>query len=106
MEEINARIQKTMLGFEDHGIFTCMVTLEFKSTTVQGFGGYSMNGASNFGGQFIQEILRAVGVEEWEKLPGKHVRVRRDNSSIVAIGNIIEDRWFEPREFAKAYGGS
>ena len=35
----NAVIQSTMLGYEDHGILTCFLHLDY-SGAGQGFGGY------------------------------------------------------------------
>jgi hypothetical protein len=88
----NAKITSTMLGFEDHGILTCMLHLDYGSLH-QGFGGYSLK---YYGIEFIEKVLRAVGVETWEELRGKHVRVESDNLKVYRIGHIIEDRWYEP----------
>ena len=40
-------------------------------------------------------------VDEWEKLPGKYIRVK-DNGwgkTIDEIGNLMENKWFNIREF-------
>jgi hypothetical protein len=93
MKEIkNAKITSTMLGFEDHGILTCMLHLDYGGMN-QGFGGYSLK---YYGIEFIEKVLRAVGVETWEELRGKHVRVEADNLKVYRIGHIIENRWYEP----------
>lgn len=106
IEEKNAKITGTMLGIEDHGILSAMLYLDYGGAG-QGFGGYAMDtwdegfrrrvGAA-FGAEFILRVLHTVGVERWEHLKGQHVRVRADHSKVYAIGHIIEDRWFNPRE--------
>lgn len=107
-ETKNARIESTMLGYEDHGILTCYLHLTFGGCR-QGFGGYSMDAPNGhrdanhrrigtaYGMEFIARILETVGVTKWEDLKGKHIRVRGDMSSIEAIGHIIEDKWFAPK---------
>ena len=93
MDEIkNAKISGTVLGFEDHGILTCMLYLDYGGTH-QGFGGYSLK---HYGVDFIAQILRVVGVERWEDLIGKHVRVFANHDKVKSIGHIIEDRWYQP----------
>ena len=107
----NAKITSTMLGVEDHGILTCWLYLEYGESGCQGcqgFGGYSLDTPDKthvfwlrrvgcaWGMEFINRILAVVGVEKWEQLPGKHIRVRAEHSKVHAIGNIIKDNWFCP----------
>ena len=103
----NAKIASTMLGVEDHGILTCWLYLEYDGGG-QGFGGYSLDTPDKarthefrrvgcaWGMEFINRILAVVGVEKWEQLPGKHIRVKAEHSKVHAIGNIIKDNWFCP----------
>lgn len=103
MVEQNGIIRSTFLGSEDHGIPTAWLHLDFAGSG-QGFGGYTLTGAA--AAFWIKRVLETVGAESWEKLPGKHVRVRREKSydAILAIGHIIEDKWFYPRdEFRKEF---
>ncbi len=100
MEEKNARIDNTMLGFEDHGIFSSMIGLDYGGIH-QGFGGCGMGG--EFGTEYIKRLLKTVGVDQWEDLKGKHVRVRSERMKVHAIGHIIEDKWFSPEELAAEY---
>lgn len=94
METINAKIESTMLGFEDRGIMTWFLTLDFGGTG-QGFGGYALGGATtDFA---IKRILKVVGVEKWEDLKGKYIRVKREPRGLIkSIGNLLEDKWFDP----------
>lgn len=121
---VNARITGTMLGVEDHGILSSMVSLDYGGTC-QGFGGYAFDepvfvktsadvtsGSRGdfkgrrgcaFGMEFIRRFLEVVGVDKWEDLKGRHVRVRKTDEwgAIEAIGNIIKDDWFDPSAMAK-----
>ena len=108
-EVINAQIKSTMLGFEDHGIFTAYLSIEWPGAGC-GFGGYSLGkdvpaGASGYGSAYIQRILKTVGVEKWEDLKGKYIRVESQGlgGGIVRIGHIIEDKWFDPKELAAEF---
>lgn len=102
----NALIKSTMLGIEDHGIMTCYLMLQ-QSSAHQGFGGYGLDGPFNEAtkqrdpnklcGFWVQRILETVGVEKWEDLPGKHIRVAGDYHHITGIGHITDDKWFYPK---------
>jgi len=111
----NPQIESTMLGMEDHGILTFFLNLKFKGSG-QGFGAYAMDSfdlvkkrriGSAFGTDCILQILDTVGVSKWEDLKDKYVRVKRDGDSwgskIVAIGHIVEDKWFNIEELAKEH---
>lgn len=96
MEVVNAIILSTSLGSEGHGIFTANLMMKGESWA-QGFGNYHLNHNAAL---FISRTLEVVGVERWEDLKGKPCRIRRDDpsGSITAIGNLIEEKWFEPRK--------
>jgi hypothetical protein len=115
MAEIqNAKIVGTMLGYEDHGVLTAMVTLDFGGS-VQGFGGYFFQNYNEvtkrqegtaFGVEFIASVLKTVGVDTWEQLKGQHVRVDRDGHEIRRIGHLIENKWFTPKALAAVHFGN
>ena len=90
----NAIIKSTHLGYEDHGLLTCWLMLE-QPGNAQGFGGWSIKSNAGF---WVDRILGVVGVDSWEKLPGKHVRVDGDNLGIDGIGHIVNDKWFYPKK--------
>jgi hypothetical protein len=98
----NAKITGTMLGIEGHGIMSSFIYLEFDGGGV-GFGGYRLGGESGIA--YIEEILNVVGVETWEQLKGKHVRVDSEGigGKALGIGNIIKDKWLYHEEFFKRY---
>ena len=95
----NAQITNTMLGIEDHNCLTWWIHLNGPGWG-QGFGGrawdYVKDGktipSADFGST-IREVLEAVGVEKWEDLPNKYVRVESDHRLIYRIGHITEDCW-------------
>ena len=106
MEIENARIKSTQLGIEDHGIFTFFLHLEYDGAG-QGFGGYALDEwskkaetrvGSGLGIEMIRKILEVVGVDNWEDLPGKYIRVEHDNMGVYQIGHITKNKWFSPKE--------
>lgn len=109
---MNMQITNVSLSMADHGCLTYMLTLVGDGIGV-GFGGYCLGhgylGASEFdadgkGLVAMMKIMDVVGVERWEDLKGKHVRVNDDGwgGTVYVIGNIIEDKWFDQKEF---FGG-
>lgn len=84
----NARITKTMLGFEDHGLFTFMIDMYYGTNEAQGYGGYTDTPAGML--ETIKEILKVTGVEKWEDLKGQYVRVYISDGFIRSIGKILE----------------
>lgn len=107
----NAKITKTMLGWQDHGILTCTINLDY-GDAVQSFGGYSFDyhpegskerQASRYGMEFIAYLMRTVGVKTWEELPGTVVRVECSWDKVWRIGHFLEDKWFDPQELADDY---
>jgi hypothetical protein len=104
----NARITGTMLGVEDHGILSAFVHLDYGGTG-QGFGGYSLDATPAERsahskrrphaacGLFVARVLEVIGVDTWEELKGKSVRVRTEDGLVVALGHYLLDKWFEPR---------
>ena len=100
-----------MLGREDHGILTLTIYME-SGCCVWGVGGYALDGYdretkkrvfSAKSMESISEVLRVVGVDKWEDLPGKYVRYEDNGigSSVTKIGNIISDEWFDIAGFFK-----
>jgi hypothetical protein len=113
-EIINAQIEDTMLGNEDHGILTFYLFLKFDGSG-QGFGGYALSTYDKekkrrvghaFGTDCILQILDVLKARKWEELRGKYVRVKRDagwSGKIRAIGHIVEDKWFNIEDLAKEH---
>lgn len=88
----NAIIESATIGYEDHGILIFMLDLRHGECTHQGFGGYALKA------DHIKKILDVAGVQSWDQLKGKTIRIVRHDGFIQKIGHIIEDKWFDPRE--------
>lgn len=108
-EVVNAKIESTILGYEDHGIMTLWLHLTYGGSG-QGFGGYALDKwietskkrvGTGLGLDMIGEILQIADVDQWEKLPGRYVRVHLEDGLIVGIGDILKDKWFFPRQLFK-----
>lgn len=111
MEIRNAQITSTKLGREDHGIMTFFIFIKFNSCGC-GIGGYALDGKNPVSGEYgftpkgleaIAKICEVVGVEDWEDLPNKYIRIKYNGlgSTIDEIGNLMEDKWFNIRKFFK-----
>lgn len=110
MEIKNAQIKSTMLGREDHGIMTFMIFVEWGGGIGCGIGGYALDEYNKEtktrvfcaeSMEAVSKILETVGVETWEQLPGKYIRIKEKGwgETIDEIGNLMEDKWFNLREF-------
>lgn len=109
---INAIIEKATLTMEDHGLLTSYLHLSFGGSG-QGFGGYSLYlpkdfkhhvADSAYAGHWIARCLEVAGVSSWDKLPGKTIRVMKSDEwgSIISIGHIVNDIWFNPSQEFKS----
>ena len=107
----NAEIEGTMLGTEDHGIFTCFVQVTGDGWGC-GFGGYALDEykpekgeriGTAYGMEFIKRILITLEVSSWEKLKGTPVRVETTGigGRIARIGHFRKERWFDPQELLR-----
>jgi hypothetical protein len=85
MKTENAKITSTFLGREDHGIMTFFLYLEYDRAG-QGFGGYSLRN-TRFAMKAIDEVLKVVGVNSWEELPNKYIRVESERGTILRRGS-------------------
>ena len=106
---INAQITNTMLGREDHGIMTFMIFVRCDDFGC-GIGGYALDVKPKQEGdsiyspkamEVLSKILETVGVNKWEDLKGKYIRVVDEghNSAINEIGNLMEDKWLNFKDF-------
>lgn len=110
-EILNAKIVDTKLGV-DHGWMTAYLYLE-GGGWVCNYGGYCLdhwfgnaNEHASIGGfGSIIELMKVVGVESWEDLKGRFIRVKSHGwgSDIISIGNILRDEWFSFDEYFKGY---
>jgi hypothetical protein len=108
-EIVNAKIAYTMLGYEDHGIMSCYLTLE-GDVWACNYGGYALDqydkekrerfGTAD-GFNAIISLMKTLDVEKWEDLKGQFVRVESEGwgGGIVRIGHLMKDQWFSFEDF-------
>lgn len=95
MEIENAQIKKAEIFIEDHGILTAFLTLGFSGGLQQGFGGYNLDKEMS---AFVRGVLETVGVQKWDNLSGKIVRIKSEDGLIKGIGHPLDDKWFYPED--------
>jgi len=110
MEIINATIKNAEIQLDYDGAFlTAWIDLDYDGAG-QGFGGFCFDQfdktqnkrvGTAWGCEYIRQILEVIGVMKWSDLKGKNVRVKQDSNKVYAIGHIIKNRWFDPKENLK-----
>lgn len=101
----NALITSVDLSMADHGVLCLEMGLDGGGWGCV-FGGHVIGkgylGAKKFEGspkgiEYIMEIMNVVGVERFNDMKGKYIRVATEGwgSTVKIIGNIIEDKWFD-----------
>ena len=107
----NAKITSVDLSIADHGVATLRLVLEGAGWGCV-YGGYVLGkgylGADKFEGsakgmESIIRIMDVVGVEQFNDMTGKIVRVATTGwaDSIKIIGNVLSDKWFDIDSFFK-----
>ena len=107
----NALIESVDLSMADYGCLTLAMTLKGSGWGVV-YGGYCLgNGylgadydffsGSAAGMEYLIRIMDTVGVERFQNLKGKYVRVATSGlgDPVKIIGNIIADKWFDALTF-------
>lgn len=102
---VNAIITKARITQEDRGCLMVWLDLDYGGMS-QSFGGYALylkpemkhHKIESYAGHFISRCMTIAGVDRWEQLTGKAIRVESKNGLIKGIGHIIENVWFFPAE--------
>lgn len=101
----NAIIESVSLNTRE-GYLTMIIGLKFAGGSYQQFGHYALylpehydnHELKTIAGDFIFNCLKVADVNDFDKLAGKAIRVKRNSLSVKAIGHITEDFWFCPSE--------
>lgn len=116
MEIENAKITNVSLTMADHCSLVFWITVEGAGWGCS-IGGYKiasgMLGArsedfcaeTGAGLVAMMRIMDTIGVEKWEDLKGKYCRVKVNGwgGTISEIGNLINNKWFNVKEFFQNY---
>lgn len=107
----NALIESVDLSMADHGCLTLTMSLKGSGWGVI-YGGYCLGkgylgaeddffAGSAAGMEYLIRIMDTVGVERFQNLKGKYVRVaiKGWGSTVNIIGNILKDQWFDAETF-------
>lgn len=106
----NAIISSVSLSKADHNLLSAWLMLDYGDSGHQGFGGFSLylpkdflhHGGRNYAGHFIFRCLEIGGVDDWDQLKGKSIRVKLTQEGlggkIIAIGHITKNDWFDPEQ--------
>lgn len=103
----NAVIESAKIecGDKAHGLLSSWIYVDYGGSG-QGFGGWSLYLPKGFthhelmscAGHWIYRCMEIAGVDSWDKMTGKTIRVESENDLIVGIGHIVKDDWFYPRK--------
>lgn len=99
----NAVIESVSLSSGDRGFLDCWLNLDYGGSG-QGFGGYALylpkswthHRLESVAGHFLFRVMEVAGVDNWDALKGRTIRVKCEHSKVHAIGHIIKDDWFCP----------
>lgn len=104
MEIRNAIIESVTITSADHGVLSAWLYLDYGGAG-QGFGGHALylpesfkhhKKGMSYAGHFLFRCMEIAGVEKWENIKGKTIRVKCNHSNVQAIGHIVKEDWFDP----------
>ena len=99
----NAIIKSVSIDIE-RGILTGWIELDYGGYSQLLSGEFFLHMQDNYEnkknnnqspGHFIMRSMQIGGVQRWEDLKGKTIRVISDNDKIYAIGHIVINDWFD-----------
>ena len=89
----NAKIKYSFLGIDDSNIPLFYLGFEYKEN--QEWKNVSTNKVTFLDVTFIKELLSTLEVRSWEELPRKFARIKMKDGKVVAVGNLLEEKWVE-----------
>lgn len=91
----NAIITRARLGFQDHGIFTCEITVTYGGGETQGVPALSLERDAS---SYLKQLFNVLKVDDWERIRNQAVRVRTNDGIITHLGHFLNDAWFDVRQ--------
>jgi len=104
MNEQLARIDEVFFGYEDHGILTMMIGLDYDGSTHQGFGGYCLDSfdkeedrriGTAAGMDYVIQVMKCVGANNIGEIKGKMVYAIKDTpgffGKVIGLKQIPQD---------------
>ncbi len=83
----NAKIKYSFLGLDENKNIFIQLGFDYE------FGSISSGYVDVVDAYFIKEILDTLELQRWEDLPRKFARIKVVDKKVVAIGNLIEEKW-------------
>jgi len=87
----------------DRGWLTGWLDVDLGGGQKTQWGGLSLfkqngNAAEHMGfmGHWVDRVLRVVGVGNWSQVRGKAIRVGLIGQSVVKVGHVVDELWFDP----------
>jgi hypothetical protein len=112
MQEKIAKITGTFLGWEDHGILTAMLDLDYGGGGCQSTPGHFLDRSTGhdgdylfsregtaYGMTFVARLIKACGVRRWEDIKGRTIIALIEDDRVVGIKPLPTERG-EPFMFA------
>ena len=84
---MNAKIKYSFLGLDNNKDMVIQLGFDCELGTV------SSQQLVVVDAFFLKEILETLELTRWEDLPRKFARIKVQDKRVVAVGNLIEERW-------------
>lgn len=95
-----AKVRNTFLGYEDHGIMTAYLELDYGGA-VQGAGTFDLRPNGEMF-RFVEGFMQACGVREWEKMKGRTIYAFVQDGLVRGLKPLPTEGgsefWFRPKE--------
>jgi hypothetical protein len=112
MEIKNAIITRAELNCGDRGFLSGWLQLDYGDGEGQMLGGgvvlylpksFTNHKIASLAGHWIFRVMEIAGVNRWDEISGKAIRVKATFEKVIAIGHIIKDDWFDPEKDFSLY---
>ena len=87
----NAKIKYSFLGVDESNIPLFYLGFEYKEG--QEWKVIATNKVTLLDVGFIRDLLTVLEVRSWEELPRKFSRIKIEDGKVVAVGNLLEEKW-------------